>query len=156
MRFFTAFVLDCDRDAADPFVVAVAGNSAAEVYDSVVAHWASAKIGSGASMERATAAWNEAGACLMGILPGDHQVFWNVDGISEAALFAHGFTYDREETTADLLNRVRSLPLSEPFPLPYAEYFKSPLDAGTEWNRDQAGVWNNAIAFVIRTLTGSK
>lgn len=96
MRFFTAFVLDCDRDPADPYVVAVQAKSAAALYDAVVMEWAIGKLGAGVSMDRANAAWNECGAALIGVLPGNHQVFWSVDGISEAALFAHGFTYDAE------------------------------------------------------------
>ena len=104
MRKFTAFVLDCDRDPADPFVVAVAAKSAAELYDRIVQEWAAGKLGAGVSMDRAYVAWNECGAALMGVLPGEHQVLWSVDGISEADLFAHGFTYDREpETAAELM-----------------------------------------------------
>lgn len=157
MRFFTAFVLDCDRDPADPYVVAVQANSAAALYDAVVMQWAIGKLGAGLSMDRANVAWNECGAALMGVLPGNHQVFWSVDGISEAALFAHGFTYDREpETAAELLARVDALPLSEKFAPPWHAYYQSPLDAGDEWNADQADVWNRAIKFVRRTLKGGK
>lgn len=106
MRKFTAFVLDCDRDPADPFVVAVAAKSAAELYDQIVQEWAAGKLGAGVSMDRAYVAWSECGAALMGVLPGEHQVFWSVDGISEADLFAHGFTYDLgPETAARLKGR---------------------------------------------------
>lgn len=158
MRKFTFFALDSDRYPLDPYVSTVEARSAAELFDAIRMDYARAALGAGITQDRANIAWSMAGASLVAVVPGEFSgMYWESDpaGISEADLFAHGFTYDREpETAAELLARVDALPLSEKFAPPWNAYYKSPLDACDEWNADQADIWNRAIKFVRRTLKG--
>jgi len=159
MRKFTAFVLDCDRYPLDPYVAIVEARSAAGLYDAIMMDWAESKLCGAVELDIARAEWANHSASLVAVVPGEFAgLYWESDpaGISEADLFAHGFTYDREETAAELLARVDALPLAEKFPAPYDRYHRSPLDAGAEWNEQEGEMWNRAIKFVRRTLKGAK
>lgn len=158
MRKFTFFALDSDRGPLEPYVSSVAARSAAELFDAIRMDYARSALGAGITQDRANIAWSMAGASLVAVVPGEFSgMYWESDpaGMTEADLFAHGFTYDREpETAAELLARVDALPLSEKFPPPFDRYYRSPLDACAEWNEQEGEMWNRAIKFVRRTLKG--
>lgn len=98
MRKFTFFALDSDRYPLDPYVSTVEARSAAGLFDAIRMDYARAAVGK-VDQDRANMVWAMAGASLVAVVPGELSgLYWESDpaGISEADLFAHGFTYDAE------------------------------------------------------------
>lgn len=93
---FTVFILDCDRDACDPYVSSVRATDPESLIDAAIADWAAHKLGAGVSAGRARAAWHECGGTLLGIIPGAHSVLWQVYGVTVDDIEANRFDYNGE------------------------------------------------------------